>query len=839
MRPTPGGDTASVSRSRKSSCSDMVTPVAGGGGPTSFFMAREEDVPGVGSAGAGAGAGAGASASHASRRGSASDSSSRKKVDHTYTDKAEEKKKKKRSGKSIEDSSYDSYGVQSLADALGSAFPDDKSDGDENEESSTTGALKRKRGKGAGAGAPVAATTTSTNISPHLPQLSTPPWAHTTPTSQPFTPLQIESPFPGSTLGSTPKSGSFRSLRLSDEEESSADGGSQAVHSSGDEKDDIHQKGNHGLDFSDAPELVMPSLSMPQRRPFTEKGRRMGRVKMLFAGSRGSGKTSLIREIVKQCPDIVHMDPVVSHAPSLKTPKASDGRKGKGIEDVGTQHITEIYASTRAYPPWWSEGEVGKGLLRRRKSMGDVILERNVCFVDTPGGDVDGTTNYVEGRLRRCADMGGLSDGEILGVMSGDGGGQVDVCLFIFGCDWTSQDVEYCKKVSQLTNVIPVIGKADTLDLEAYIKCKSDLMRDLEAAEIQSFLFGRHSIFAPRESVSSEATVLADQFQSTESNLSTLQTTHCPPFAISTLPGTEEVEMDASLLMSSTYNAPLDHSDLEDLTILLFDLENIAWLRHIAARKFILWRQRNTSGHSPLGSGLGIRNHITRAGFSQQQQLHRTHTNSFPSIRSTPTASGVLVSRHGQQNSSSLASRFDLSSTSISIGSGLNGYTSARVRDHITSEERLAHVQLVKWAAELQRTLTAERRAYEEIAGKERASWLLERLGEEVGNGQIAAVDRDGEMQIASWALDRRTKTTRRELRLPSWAVNGGLGGEGPGGRMTWKDPLRLCGFGEGVKMVMGMCVKVIGAGVIVGAVLVGVEKVWGFDGSWFEKVRW
>lgn len=49
-----------------------------------------------------------------------------------------------------------------------------------------------------------------------------------------------------------------------------------------------------------------------------------------------------------------------------------------------TSQITEIYASTRAYPAWWSDLEESR-ILRRRKSLGDSVLERNLCFVDTPG----------------------------------------------------------------------------------------------------------------------------------------------------------------------------------------------------------------------------------------------------------------------------------------------------------------------------------------------------------------------------------------------------------------------------------------------------------------------
>lgn len=49
-----------------------------------------------------------------------------------------------------------------------------------------------------------------------------------------------------------------------------------------------------------------------------------------------------------------------------------------------TSKITEVFASTKAYPAWWSDLEESR-ILRRRKSMGDSVLERNLCFVDTPG----------------------------------------------------------------------------------------------------------------------------------------------------------------------------------------------------------------------------------------------------------------------------------------------------------------------------------------------------------------------------------------------------------------------------------------------------------------------
>lgn len=45
------------------------------------------------------------------------------------------------------------------------------------------------------------------------------------------------------------------------------------------------------MDSGTAPQLVMPSIKMPSRRPFTDEGKRIGRLKVLVAGD--SGRTAL------------------------------------------------------------------------------------------------------------------------------------------------------------------------------------------------------------------------------------------------------------------------------------------------------------------------------------------------------------------------------------------------------------------------------------------------------------------------------------------------------------------------------------------------------------------
>lgn len=99
--------------------------------------------------------------------------------------------------------------------------------------------------------------------------------------SHSLTSLSLDSQAALSSLPSTPKSTSNRSFRQSDEE-SIRDGGSQAIASSDD--DEVYVQANIQ---DSAPQLIMPSIKMPSRRPFTEWGKSMGRLKVLIAGDSG------------------------------------------------------------------------------------------------------------------------------------------------------------------------------------------------------------------------------------------------------------------------------------------------------------------------------------------------------------------------------------------------------------------------------------------------------------------------------------------------------------------------------------------------------------------------
>lgn len=102
----------------------------------------------------------------------------------------------------------------------------------------------------------------------------------TVPPARSITPSPI--PSQNVSLPSTPKSVSSRSIRRSDEEPTSDDAASQAIASSEDDEAELPTVQDS------QPELIMPSIKMPSRRPFTERGKRLGRFKVLVAGQKGT-----------------------------------------------------------------------------------------------------------------------------------------------------------------------------------------------------------------------------------------------------------------------------------------------------------------------------------------------------------------------------------------------------------------------------------------------------------------------------------------------------------------------------------------------------------------------
>lgn len=372
--------------------------------------------------------------------------------------------------------------------------------------------------------------------------------------SQTGTPLSLPSP----TACNIP---SFLNSRRSSAESLFTDeASSQAILSSNEE--DKEPSSSQVMDSGIIPQLVMPSIKMPSRRPFTDRGKNMGRLKVLIAGDAGVGKTSLIKAIVQICPDIVHVDPLTSTPIEIR-PKRKMSRARTNLDDNSTQHIAEVHASTKPYPSWWSEVD-DTNILRRRKSIGGTVLERNLCFVDTPGygrgiscmETITPVIDYIEMQFKKVSTVAGLTDGELLNMICGNGGSQVDVVFYTIRHRIKPVDIEYMRRLSHLTNVIPIITKSDTLPAADIETLKSSIICELENASVPIFFFGKK-----------QASI----------------------YAISTVASQDN--MDASLMMSPDYVQPLVPTDLVDLVSDVFQQDAICFLRHSAAMKFLKWQK--------------------------------------------------------------------------------------------------------------------------------------------------------------------------------------------------------------------------------------------------------
>lgn len=67
------------------------------------------------------------------------------------------------------------------------------------------------------------------------------------------------------------------------------------------------------------------------------------------------------------------------------------------------------------------------------------MLERNLCFVDTPGysygtsmlESIDVIIRYIETQMRKTVTTSNMTDSELLNLLGGNGGSQVDLVLYL------------------------------------------------------------------------------------------------------------------------------------------------------------------------------------------------------------------------------------------------------------------------------------------------------------------------------------------------------------------------------------------------------------------------
>jgi len=650
---------------------------------------------------------------------------------------------------------------------------------------------------------------------------------------EPATPPNVDapSPMPTSVRSNTPGSASMQSLKLSDEESLLDEVASQAIASSGDEDGD-EEAGEtlHGAS-ANFPQLVMPSIQMPRRRPFTTRGKCMGKIKVLIAGQSGIGKTSLIRSIVQLCDDIVHVDPITpSLSTSQSTPPKPSSRK-KRINSSASARITEVHASTKPYPHWWTELDESR-ILRRRKSSIDAVLERNICFVDTPGceeGATSAIVNYVESLMRQTASMNALKDSDVLCVVSGSGGVLVDVVIYLLPPNQDiTKDMELMRRLSFLTNVIPVIAKSDTISVQELVALKTSILAHLQLTSIKPFLFGKpleDALLAVQSLPILASNQINSGFPSEPSHYPFSTPTH--PFAISSTVGSDDENMDASLLMSPDYVQPLLPSELPTLVTQVFDPDSISWLRHAAAKRFLAWCKTSLPRnhvrshtlphpHSPIAAPVGLKHPVMGATSSS-------------SIFSVASPSGVLVPSPGSPfYASNLHSPLLASSPSLSNSERPDSpgtFSLARYTHAAQNELPLSEIRIAKWATDLHRSLRNERERFERVQREGHAKRLLRRAGEEVSGGTFFAAA--GGPPRADWAVVRHGDEKCAGTTGTRFCSAGGLDS---------RDPLGLCTWGDEVWRHGTVLVKVLGGVSVLGAVVVAFARVMGvhgFAGQW------
>jgi hypothetical protein len=484
----------------------------------------------------------------------------------------------------------------------------------------------------------------------------------------------------------------------------------------------------------------------------------------------------------------VHVDPFPSLSPS--------NLPGRAQPPTAAAMISEIYASTKPYPPWWSDLEDSR-VLRRRKSIGDIVLERNLCFVDTPANDLsrvgqtDAIVQHIQQQLLRATTAVNSSNTDFENLLAGKGGSQVDAVLYLISesewsatsyfhgynradlADTLAADIECIRKLCDWTNVIPLVSKSDLLTPNQIAALKSSFHAKAHMASIKPFHFG-------------DATCTAADGSSSHS-----------PFAVSSAKVDDEDVMDASTLMSPDYIQPLAPSELSLLVQKLFDIDNMAWIRHSAAKKLVQ-RQRDQ------GQQWGFSRHSTNP-FDGQSAVSRS-------------TFSVLSSSHLEGITSPPSGRFP-------------SYTMARISDYTQREEKMARVQLAKWSSDLQRSLQNERERYAALARGERAVWLTERLGECVVDGSLVPITKTPgfcglrpHTENSGGRLFVRTQDGKKtEYRIAS------ISPHDPLGIVWWSDDLKQRGWA---------IVQIVGSLGVVGGLALWLAKAWGLSSRSLSEWR-
>ncbi|KAI7304987.1 hypothetical protein KC315_g14900 [Hortaea werneckii] len=595
--------------------------------------------------------------------------------------------------------------------------------------------------------------------------------------SQPLTPLKM-SPQPDSGIPGTPRSGSPKSFRLSDEEGSIADDtGSQAIQSScGDEE------GGSVADPSRSggmPQLVMPSIAMPARRPFTERGKEMGRLKVMVVGHNGVGKTTLIQSILRSCEDIVHADQPVNITPNDRSP------------------IHETAASTKPCPRWWRDMESSR-TSNRRRSVGEGLLQRNICFLDTPGLSDDVEAQQVlrcfDQTIMRTLHLEKLTDSELTGLLGGEGSSTlVDVVLWIFD-PVAIKDLETSRllsselqrylfeSMSRHTNVIPLIAHADTLSAEEAAAAKEKVAAYIRSLDVEPFFLSE------TESLSESEETAGREVRE--------------PLLVSSARTDDTEEVDASVLMDPQYVQPLVPSELGYLVEQLLEPNNIARMKHLAATKFLSWRHEHLSAPQK----------VQRYNLAPQSPEFGHTLSSVPSSNSMLEDPSKVLVPHSNSSfyRSTSPSPSDASLPFAGQDIRTSAYALAKHDDQTQGQQPFREIRLAKWAQDLQRSLNNERKRYTSMWNNAPVEW----------SSNMSSPGSDNEKALTTTACG-----SQRPAR-------GRLGGDIA--IIDPCDPLGILSLGQTLRRNSLFVLGVAGGTGLVGAVAWWLVRHWGEVQEWF-----
>ena len=409
--------------------------------------------------------------------------------------------------------------------------------------------------------------------------------------------------------------------------------------------------------------------------------------------------------------------------------------------------------------------------------MGDTVLDRNLCFVDTDDReDCNQILKYMVLQLQKALRPPASTNHDFAGLLSGTGGPQVDVVLYLLsegGCrsrhdchlltevDTMEADISKMKALSELSNVIPLISKADLLSPEEIKSMKLETTNKIDIVTLPKLpAFDTSGPQKETQEISA-------------------------PYTISSAIGPDHETMDASLLMSPDYVQPLMPSELGVLVQQIFETEVMSYLRHFAAKKLIAWEA------------------------SQSQPAYSTKSTSSPPSFS-PRPSSLASPPHCSLSNSGVLVPF---TSDLSLTPSSNSQAMIRLAEHAQQEERLAQVRLTKWANDLQSSLQRERERFEKLAKGERAIWLVEKMSEEARDGRLSALDQSGALVKADIANEPPR----------SWNCST---------KYATHDPLGLLRWSDGVKTRGWIALQVVGSFGMIGGLAFWLAKTWGLTNT-------